>query len=236
MVEKKIMTTSQIIEKYKTGERDFSNIKCTCGNFDGADLGNAIFKNSDMSSSTFVCASLQGCDFSECNLQWATLTKANLTNAKFVKAKITWADLNDAMVDKADFTEADLSWSFLFNVNLHAASSINEANFSMAVFRVEDITKEGLEKANIMLSNMKEKIPFEIWLRIRFSVSRTEEKFKRILFSSVFDSIYEAKVSYSNISRYKTSPAEEQNTVYSQNPVYTSASPYKNKKKGIYVG
>jgi len=230
MTAKKIMTASQIIEMYKKGERNFSNVRCTNDSFGGADLKNAVFRNSDLSFSSFREASLQGADFSGSNLEWSSLEKANLTGAKFIRAKVIWSVLNDAIVDKTDFTGTDFSWSILINVNLHAAS-LAGTEFSTAILKPEDLTKDGIEKANMKLGMLKNRLPLELWFQLRFSVSRVEETFSKSSMRTISFENIESSVSYSigASSGYKGIFLVEghQSTVYSQGPVYASVSTYR---------
>lgn len=172
-MQRKNLSLSEILENYKKGGRDFSNIRCS-SDFTNLDLKGIIFKNSDLSFSTFRGAQLQGADFSNSNLEWTDFSLANLADAKLIRANCTYSLFNDAVFDRADVRNADFSWSLLFNVNFHSAN-IAGANFTTAAFSVADITKEGLEHVSFMSANLR--IPPELLLEIKFSVGRTKERF-----------------------------------------------------------
>lgn len=171
----KRISAHEIIEEYKKGRRDFSNIICKDADFTGIDLSGADFSNSDMSFSTFKTANLTDCNFSSCILDWSTFIWAKLIRTNFTKAKIRWSVLNDATFEKTVLRNADLSWSLLFNVNFHD-SDIAGADFATAAFHISQITSGGMEKARTELERLRSKLPYDLWLAIQFSLNTTRDR------------------------------------------------------------
>lgn len=178
-MERKFVSVGKILEKYKKGERNFSNIVCKGANLLGVDLSGCNFSNSDLSFTDFSRSTFINCDFTETNLEWTDFTFSNLTNSKFYKANISYSVFNDAIVDKADFTEANLEWSLAFNCRLHAAD-LKGAKFSTIAYSISDINESGMTHVEEMLKRLKGSIPFSVWLAIRHSIDKTKGTTKAV--------------------------------------------------------
>lgn len=173
MSEKKFVSVAEILERYKKGEKNFSNIVCKGANLGGVDLNGCNFSYSDLSFTDFSRSTLIGCDFSEANLEWSDLTFANLSKSNFYRANIAYSVFNDAIVDGANFTEANLEWSLAFNCRLHAANLKGAKIFTIA-YNISDISENGMAHAEEMLRRLKGSIPFSVWLAIRYSIDKTK--------------------------------------------------------------
>jgi len=173
-MEKKFVSVREILEKYKKGERNFSNIICKGADLSGVDLSGCNFSNSDLSFTDFSRSTLIECNFTETNLEWSDFTFADLSKSKFVRANITYSVLNDAIVDKTDFEKVDFSWSLLFNVNLHAAN-LKGAQTATIATDISQITEEGMMHAKEMLGRLKSSLPFGLWLALKHSIDKTDE-------------------------------------------------------------
>lgn len=169
MQNKKRMPSHEIIRRYKEGERDFSNVICQNGEFGAVVLHGIIFRNSDLSYSGFDGTDLTDADFTEAILDWSSFRLATLRRTNFTGARIHWAALNDAIVDQTIFRKADLSWSIMFNTNKGSADW-TDANFMTCAFDVSEITAKGIAMHPSQLDKLKNKIPYDIWLRIKFSM------------------------------------------------------------------
>src|SRR3989338_384941 len=89
------LTAKKILDAYKEGRRDFSNIICQNDSFDNFDLRGIIFRKADLSYCSFYGTNLEGADLSEANLEWTGFIKANLKNTSFQKARAVWARFNE---------------------------------------------------------------------------------------------------------------------------------------------
>ena len=122
------MKTTELLEQYKKGERDFTN-KDLCGaNLRGADLNGANLCKADLSGANLCKADLSGAnlngadlcgaDLCKADLNGANLRGADLNGANLRKANLNGADLNGANLRKADLRGADLNGAkniYLFN-------------------------------------------------------------------------------------------------------------------------
>jgi hypothetical protein len=171
------MSASEIVERYKKGERDLSNIIARSQNFINLDLRGANFSHSDLSHSSFNGCDLQGADFSDSNLSWTDFTLADMKNANFSNSDISYAVLNDATVDGADFRNADFRWSLAFNVNLESAD-IRGAHTVGLAKSMSDITPDSLKHVEQVLSKTKIAIPLQVFLQISHNVGKVKGNFQ----------------------------------------------------------
>jgi len=168
--QKKHLSTLQIIEEYKNGKRDFSNIICIGGiGFANAKLSGCNFRKSNISYCNFDDADLSDCDFTEANLEWSSFQRVDLRRSDFTKANLSWSVLNKAKVEKATFNNANISWCLLFDVDFEKTEKKN-TDFTMSAFRPSDITKEGRAAVMKELAKKKNLLPFELYYELEYII------------------------------------------------------------------
>ena len=228
----KRLTSHEIIQKYKAGERDFSNIICNNGDFNSFILACIVFRESDLSYSSFDGTDLTDADFSDALLDWSSFRRATLRRTNFTGAKMHWCALNGAIVDKTIFRKADLSWSIMFNTDRNNADW-TDANFLTCAFDVSEIGKISSGMGPSQLAMLKDRIPYDIWLRIKFSLqtvahdfSRTQVDVQRRSYSDVHSNVgYNVNLKGTNYS------VQTDKITYSHGVQYSLDSPYTIKKK-----
>ncbi|TAL47423.1 pentapeptide repeat-containing protein [archaeon] len=193
---KRQMSSSEIAERYKKGERDFSNTIARSQNFINLDLRGANFSHSDLSHSSFNGCDLQGADFSNSNLSWTDFTLADMKNAKFSNSNISYSVLNDATVDGADFRGVDFKWSLALNVNLESANIKGAQTVGLAR-NMSDITPEDMRYMEQVLRKVKIAIPLQTFLQISHNLGKTNGDFQVINIASHAVRTYVAKSSHS---------------------------------------
>ncbi len=177
-MQRKQISSHEIIRRYREGEHDFSNVLCQNGDFGAINLSGIIFRNSDLSFSGFDGTDLTDADFSDTILDWSSFRLATLRKTNFTGARLQWCALNDAIVDGTIFRKADLSWSIMFNTNRNNADW-DGANFVTCAFDPSEITSKGIAVHPSQLERLKDKMPFDIWLRIKFSLQNVTQAFNR---------------------------------------------------------
>jgi hypothetical protein len=171
MKERRRLSSYEIIDLYKKGERDFSNVECTGNDFISIDLSGINFSGSNLEYSGFEESNLTGANFTNCNLQWSSFRHSNLTKANFTGADLSYSVLNDAIFENTILRKADLSWALMFNVNLHAAD-ITDANIATIATHPSQITETGSSIVQERLLRMKHKLPYDLWLVLKSSVNK----------------------------------------------------------------
>jgi len=185
---KKKMTTDEIIKEYKKGRRDFSNIECKWANLINLTFNKVSFRNSDLSYSSFENSTLKDCDFSGTNLEWSSFSSARLIRVNFQNAKISWSKFNDAYFEKVDLRKANLDWAIALNTNIMSQADLRGVNLATFAKDISEIKQEGIERAHAEANKLKSKMPFDVWMKIKFSVNNTADKF-RILMQDMKQSI-----------------------------------------------
>jgi len=169
------VSPSEVVESYRKGRRDFSNVSCVNGSFEGLDLRGIIFKKSNLAFCSFRNANLEGSDLSEADLEWTNFTRANLAGAKLNKCRAVWSVFNEAVFDKTEMHGADLSWSLFFNANLLGGADLTNATIATIATRPEEITEEGLKKLKENIGNFHGQLDYELWLRLKFATGNTAQ-------------------------------------------------------------
>jgi len=228
---KKQMSNSEIIKKYKQGERNFSGIRCVGRWFDGQDLTEIDLSGSDLSFSNFSNSTLIGSNFTGCNLTWSDLSRANLKGTIFKNSNLSWSAIIESIVDtKTDFSGADLSYIVAFNTNINSAK-IDGIKMVSAVLRITDIGSnpnfalKQLERADIpdSLKQMIRKQVIEInelANRIKGLLPRSYKDEVRTMPARVdsetteIGSTYAGKSAYDEMSAYVSRDAYKRKTSY----------------------
>lgn len=110
-----------IIQQYKEGRRDFSNLNLNCLDFRGSDLTSANFSNCDLSGANFSNCCLKDCNFSRANLRNAYFKFANLRGSAFIESDLSGACLLGARIRFATITRTKMDGVDLSGVNFQAA-------------------------------------------------------------------------------------------------------------------
>ena len=166
---KRHLSSVKIIEMYKSGERNFSNIVCNGADFPKAKLSGCNFSGANLSYCTFDDADVSNCDFTHANLEWSSFKRSDMRNSNFTKVNLSWSVLNKAKLDNALLKDANVSWCLLFDVDIDKADKKN-ADFSNSAFHPSQVTKEGRMAVQRALAGKKESLPFNIYLELGFIV------------------------------------------------------------------
>lgn len=178
-MERKYLSPQEIIERYKKGEQDFSNIMCISAEFGGVVLAGAVFRNSDLSYSNFDHADLTDADFTGANLDWCSFRRAKMRKTNFAGASIKWSVLHEAILEQTSFARADLSWSLMFDTVRHAADW-TDAITATCAFSEAELPAQAVAAGPDKLEELKNKVPYDIWMRIKFSLATVKQTFESV--------------------------------------------------------
>jgi uncharacterized protein YjbI with pentapeptide repeats len=115
----KLLTPKELLERYASGERDFTG---------------ATFERDSIRGDDLVEAKLNGLNLSRANLQRANLQRANLAGADLSGANLEQASLERANLFRADLSGANLKGAHLLDARLL------QANLTGALLNVPEIT------------------------------------------------------------------------------------------------
>ena len=163
---------ADLINRYKTGEKDFSNVDIMppeCfdwkpGQFRGLNLSGIILQNSAflnfgscIDGIIFCEADLTNVDFGECNIAGADFSKAIMRNTKFWQTEADSAIFREADLTGSSFSETSLFCSDMTEANLSntiikettfCAAILTDAIFSGAKLKSVDFEEAILIRAN----------------------------------------------------------------------------------------
>ncbi len=140
------ITTKELLERDKFGERNFGGVFCTIScfkgreplnnlnlgsiNLSGADISNSSLEGVNLSSATLRGIQLSQANLMKANLEYADLSGASLCKTKFGRANLSGAILRGSFVEETEFSNADLSY-----VDFRGAVGIEIAYLDGAIFR-----------------------------------------------------------------------------------------------------
>ena len=226
----KFVSDSQIINSYRNGERNFTNIECKGGNFSGIDMRGVIFANSNLSGASFSGANLDDSDFNGCILLWSNFDHASLRRTNFSHADLSWMKATEPIFEKTNFTNANLNWAYIFKADMSRAD-FTDAHVETMATKFSEVHEVGLIHGEESLAGVQ--LPPGVSVRIKHGIDKMRERWKRFDGSdetALNDEKTESK------SEYSTKPMPRTETIsYGRNePVYTKKTAYGQKRKGVY--
>ena len=99
---------SDIIDRYKSGERDFTQENLFRENLAGVVLTGSVLVEANCCEANLEGADLSYCDLRRVNFHKANLRGANLTGSDLLQANLCEADTTDAVFDNANLHQANL--------------------------------------------------------------------------------------------------------------------------------
>ena len=135
-----MLTVTGIIESYNKGERDFSNVQVSGGNFTSLNLRGAVFKGADLSNSDFSHSDLTDADFSFATLTRCHFVGAILKNTLFDNADMRWSVLRNVYMDRTSLRFCNLEWAHLCRNDITQAD-ISNASLSWSCLIDSAITE-----------------------------------------------------------------------------------------------
>ncbi len=153
VLEVAFMTAGELLERYASGERDFSGVDLVGCNLSDADLPGINLSGANLNGSNLRYANLTGAnlsqtDLSQTRLVGATLEGVNLSEANLCQARLAECVLDGADLSRADLSQANLIEASLVNVNLTFAI-LDGAILGVPLLDGADLTGVDLSKAEI---------------------------------------------------------------------------------------
>jgi uncharacterized protein YjbI with pentapeptide repeats len=121
-LETKVMTAEELLERYASGERDFSRAELSNTNLSELDLSGSDFTEAHMEGVILQGACLQNCNFLSASLSNANLINTDLRESNFLEATLYETNLSSANLTGTKFDLAWLVGAILNTANLSNAS------------------------------------------------------------------------------------------------------------------
>lgn len=178
MKEKQKIMGFEVLEEYKKGRRDFSNVHIAIGEFAGADMSGIILRNCKIEDATFRGGKLVNADFSGSEIIFTGFTDANLTRAKFNNCYIKWAVFDRAIFDETEMKNADIVWSLFLNTNISCVDFSNSRQYKN-VTDLSQMTEAGLQEAIREFGTYLNAVDFEGRLHMRVIANKVMKDYGR---------------------------------------------------------
>jgi len=152
ILEVRVMTAEELLERYAAGERDFSNV----------DLDSARLNDAKLSGINLSGAILFGAELNRANLSGANLSRANLGSALLEAANLRRANLSHAIISEGVLVEsiligADLSFADLTECPLIDAD-LTGARLNGTILGIRPLL-QGANLTNVDLSQSRIELP-----------------------------------------------------------------------------
>ena len=198
------MTTQEVLNQYKEGKRNFSNVKILECNFTDSNLEGIIFKNANICFGSLRGANLSNSDFSNAKLNWCDISRCNMTNAKFDGASLQWSGLNESTFKNTSFRNADLSRTSILNVN-RGGADLTDANLYDIWWSMSDISLDSITETIDKLKSLG--LPLALFEAIMKEIKKYEEKWRKHF--GISDKKKENKFGEAPLKRKKTAALGE---------------------------
>ena len=126
--------------------RDFSDIICNEGNFEGLNLQGMIFRNAQLNATSFDGCDLTDADFTGAKVKWSSFKNAKLIRTNFSNADLSYSYFNDAIVTGAIFRGTNVSYCIFFHVNRYSAD-FTDANTYEVAWNESELDEETHKRA-----------------------------------------------------------------------------------------
>ena len=147
-------STQELLERYSSGERNFSRVT-----FKRAQLSHVVLSEADFSNSNLSCVEFHNVDLSQAiflgsDLSYSIISKSNLSQANCGGADLACATLNGVNFKEANLVRANLWESSLQRSNLQGGNLIQaclkNANLKGANLRNTDLTLANASLVNLI--------------------------------------------------------------------------------------
>jgi uncharacterized protein YjbI with pentapeptide repeats/very-short-patch-repair endonuclease len=149
------MDASELLKRYATGERDFSNVDLIGANLIRANLNGANLNGAKLNYTKLNYANLIGANLSVANLSEAYLIDANLKASDLFQANLSQANLISSILIGANLIDANMIGANLFDANMIGAN-LSGANLSGASLNKVNLSGANLSRANLNGANLSE--------------------------------------------------------------------------------
>lgn len=139
------MDANRLLEDYRKGRRDFSNIRLENANLSGVNLGRIVLRNSNLSGTDFSHSDLSGADLGCCHLSRCLFLGAVLKNADFHNSDLSYASMKNAYFENTRLDSANLMWAHLCESDV-AKCSIENADLTWSCLIGSSLGEEQLKK------------------------------------------------------------------------------------------
>ena len=161
----KALFSSELIEKYREGERSFSNVIIQYADFLGTALQDIHIKNSRLVFATFRNCALRNARFSNCEIFFGSFYGGDLTNAVFDNCEIKLTLFESAIFNNTKIVNSNISYSGMFNTNIRELDMSSAIQYKVFT-DISQITEKDIESGMSLIAPYLSHLDAEIRKKI----------------------------------------------------------------------
>lgn len=173
-----ILLGPELLEEFKKGKREFTDIKMDYPELSNQNLRGIIIRNSSFRFPMFRFSDLTGCKFVNCDILFGGFRGANLTDAVFENCKIEYSFFGDATLRNTKMLKCEISWTGFLDTNIRELDMSSSTQFK--VFSdPSQITQQDVDTAISNIGPIVEKLDFSIRQRVQSQMRYGVERVKK---------------------------------------------------------
>jgi hypothetical protein len=170
------MFSSEILEQFRAGKREFRDIHTQFCDIEGFDLSGIVFRDSTLEYTSFRSCNMKGAKFINCDIYFFSLCKAGVENVTIDKCRIDTARLDDMRAKNMKITNSHLSWCVFMGTSMGEINLTGTSEFKC--FRsVSDITDQDaadlIQRTGAHLENLSIEIKLELEKIVKNALKET---------------------------------------------------------------
>jgi uncharacterized protein YjbI with pentapeptide repeats len=149
--------SSDLLERYKSGERIFSNILMQFADFHGNNIQDIHFKNSRLVSLGFNDCNLKNARFTDCEIFFNGFHRSDLTGAIFENCRIDLTFFENVVFNRTKILKSTISYSAMFGTSISEVDVPSSTQFKLFTdpSQMTQTTKESKKTSGAQPSRLR---------------------------------------------------------------------------------
>src|SRR3989338_5773331 len=155
----KNVLSSEFLERYKNGEREFSDINLQYADISGMSFNDIIIKNSRLFFLTFRSCNFENARFVNCEIIYDTFYNGSMKNIIFDKCKIDFGFIENVILNCVKMNKSNISWTAIFSnpiQEIDTSTSVIHRLFTDPVQITPNIMEEAMSQIGPIIDSLDE--------------------------------------------------------------------------------
>jgi hypothetical protein len=170
------MFSSEFLERYKNGEREFDNVNIQYSDISGKSFNDIIIKNSRLFFVTFRNCNFTNAKFINTEIYYATFYGGDFSNFVADNCKIDFTLFDNILPRRTNFIKCKFTWSAIFN---SAAGEIDTSSCTFFKFYTNpsQITQSDIDAAMKFLGPVIDQLDISIKTQIKKDLESDAQRY-----------------------------------------------------------
>ena len=226
--------SGEFLERYVSGEREFSGIMLNYTDLSGKDLRDVVIRESKIIFVDFSDCNLQNSRFINCEIFDSNFSRTNLETAIFEGCTIDLALFENCIVRNTKILKSSVSLSLIINMPMGEFDISSSKLFRVFTDRAQ-VTEKDVEGMLSRALPLAKHFDISTKIGMRAKIARNVEKYGlRLPGSAVDESSYESRPENAYSSQqasYGTSKESVRRKAYKKGREYNAGTGYKNETR-----